>query len=256
MSMTFFRRRVQRQPAWNLQICCGSAWLPLPLPATETKGLAPALEQMLFYKEERRRRKMEGTPGHPNQPIGLHTASKEQVDWERFNLRRVDESDPLRQMDKAVAVSARERASQQVTATAQAARSHATPWEALDRALRATDQILQSGGFRVIVLDLASVAAGAALRVPSATWFRFRRAAQESDAILLLLTGEPCARSSAACVLQCSAGALPRVQGVLAAASCTAEIARQRVAPALGKKAPGRAAGWEASPAWMRAAGR
>ena len=224
-------------------------------PRTETKGLAPALEQMLFYKEERRRRKMEGTPGHPNQPIGLHTASREQVDWERFNLRRVDETDPLRQMDKAVAVSARQRANQQVTTKAQAG-PDATPLQALDRALRATDQILQSGGFRMVVLDLASVTAGAALRVPSATWFRFRRAAQESDAILLLLTAEPCARSSAACVLQCCAGALPEVEGVLAAATRTAEIARQRVAPALSKKAPGRAATWQANPAWMRAAGQ
>ncbi len=229
---------------------CGSSH-----PRTETKGLAPALEQMLFYKDERRRRKMEGTPGHPNQPIGLHTASREQVDWERFNLRRVDESDPLRQMDKAVAASARQRANQPLTVKAQAG-SDRKPWQALDRALRATDQVLQSGGFRIVVLDLASVAAEAALRVPSATWFRFRRAAQESDAILLLLTGEPCARSSAACVLQCSAGSLPKVKGVLVAASRTAEIARQRVAPALGKKAPGRAAAWDASPAWMQAAGR
>ena len=78
-------------------------------PRGETKDLAPALEQMLFYKDERRKRKMEGTPGHPNQPLGLHTASKEQVDWERFNLRRVDESDPLRQMDKLAAMDHRQR---------------------------------------------------------------------------------------------------------------------------------------------------
>ena len=64
---------------------CGSSH-----PRGETKGLAPALEQMLFDKEERRRRKMEGTPGHPNRPLGLHSASQDQVEWERFNLRRVD----------------------------------------------------------------------------------------------------------------------------------------------------------------------
>ena len=234
----------------SLHSGCGSSH-----PRTETKGLAPALEQMLFYKEERRRRKMEGTPGHPNQPLGLHTASQEQVDWERFNLRRVDETDPLRRMDKAVAVSARQRANQQLTAPAQAV-PKAKPLDVLDRAVRATDQVLQSGGFRIVVLDLASVADGAALRIPSATWFRFRRAAQESDAILLLLTGEPCARSSAACVLQCSAGSLPTVQGVLSATPRMAEIARQRTGSAFGKKAPGRAAAWEANSPWMRAVGR
>ncbi len=224
-------------------------------PRGETKDLAPALEQMLFYKEERRRRKLEGTPGHPNQPLGLHTASKEQVDWERFNLRRVDESDPLRQMDQIAAVEARKRAATAAPAAVAPSR-RGTPMDRLSRAIRATDQVLQSGGFRIVVLDLGSTAPEAALRIPSATWFRYRRAAQESDAILLLLTQEPCARSSASCVLECVSGALPRVQGVLQSMERSVEIARQRTAPAFGKKAPGRVASWSADPAYMRAAGR
>ena len=229
---------------------CGSSH-----PRGEMKGLAPALEQMLFLKEERRRRKMEGTPGHPNQPLGLHTASKDQVEWERWNLRKVDETDPLRQMDRQAAEAARIRvASNSSIVTAQP--REPKPWDRLDRALRATDQVLQSGGFRVVVLDLASVEPKQALRIPSATWFRYRRAAQESDAILLLLTREPCARSSAACVLECSAGEPWKIQGVLASAPRQVEIARQRAGPAVGRKAPGRATNWDAAPAWMQAAGR
>jgi len=229
---------------------CGSSH-----PRGETKGLAPALEQMLFYKEERRRRKMKGTPGHPNQPLGLHTASQDQVEWERFNLRRVDETDPLRQMDKQAAEAARVRAASTSPAVTVRVREQKR-WDRLDRALRATDQVLQSGGFHVIVLDLASVAPQEALRIPSATWFRYRRAAQESDAILLLLTREPCARSSASCVLECSVGEPPKIHGVLTAASRIAEVARQRTGPAFGRKAPGRATSWDAAPAWMQAAGR
>ncbi len=238
---------------------CGSSH-----PRGETKGLAPPLEQMLLYKEERRRRKMEGTPGHPNQPLGLHTASQDQVEWERFNLRKVDETDPLRQMDRQAADAARIRAASPSPATVARPREQKS-WDRLDRALRATDQVLQSGGFRVVVLDLASVAPQEALRIPSATWFRYRRAAQESDAILLLLTREPCARSSAACVLKCSIGEPPKVQGVLTNIPRIAEVARQRTGPAYGRKAPGpaygrkapgRATGWEMAPAWMRAAGR
>lgn len=228
---------------------CGSSH-----PRGETKGLAPALEQMLFYKDERRKRKMEGTPGHPNQPLGLHTASQDQVEWERWNLRKVDEADPLRLMDRQAADAARERA-QSKLATAPAKPREQKPWDRLDCALRATDQVLQSGGFRVVVLDLASVEPNDALRIPSATWFRFRRAAQESDAILLLLTREPCARSSAACVLECSARASPRVQGVLMSAPHAAEVARQRTGPAFGRKAPGRATNWDAAPVWMRVVG-
>ena len=229
---------------------CGSSH-----PRGETKGLAPALEQMLLDKEERRRRKMEGTPGHPNQPLGLHAASQEQVDWERFNLRKPDETDPLRRMDRQAADAARLRASAGPPIVL--ARVHERkPWDRLDRALRATDQVLQSGGFRVVVLDLASVDPEQALRIPSATWFRFRRATQDSDALLLLLSKEPCARSSAACVLRCSAAELPDIEGVLASAPRLAEIARQRSGPDLGRKAPGRATAWDAAPAWMQAAGR
>ncbi len=229
---------------------CGSSH-----PRGETKGMAPVLEQMLFYKDERRKRKMEGTPGYPNQPLGLHTASQDQVEWERFNLRRVDETDPLRQMDQRAAEAARLRAASGASPVAARVREQ-KPWDRLDSALRATDQVLQSGGFRIVVMDLASVAPQEAFRIPSATWFRYRRAAQESDAILLLLTKEPCARSSAACVLECAQGEPPKIQGVLTMAARSAEVARQRTGPAFGKKAPGRATEWNASPAWMRAAGR
>ncbi len=78
-------------------------------PRAETKGLAPALERMLFDKEERRRRKMEGTPGCPNQPMGLSETSADQVEWEQFNLRKVDDRDPLRELDRASAEAARRR---------------------------------------------------------------------------------------------------------------------------------------------------
>lgn len=229
---------------------CGSSH-----PRGETKGLAPTLKQMLFDKEERRRRKVESTPGYPNQPLGLYKASQDQVEWERFNLRRVDETDPLRQMNQQAADAARRRVASKSTIVTAHTRDQ-KPWDRLDGALRAADQVLQSGGFRVVVLDLAAVAPQEALRIPSATWFRYRRAAQASDAILLLLTKEPCARSCAACVLECSAGEPPRIQGVLTAALRMAEITRQRPGPACSKKAPARATQWDAAPSWMRAAGR
>ena len=228
---------------------CGS-----PHPRGETKGLAPALEQLLFDKEERRRRKMEGTPGYPNQPLGLHTASQDQVEWERFNFRRVDENDPLRRTDQDAAAAARLRASR--VGVAKVVRKEHGLWDRLDQALRATDQVLQSGGFRVVILDLASIPAEKALRIPSATWWRFQKAAQVSDAILMLLSRQPCARSSAACVLECAIAGPPKVEGVLAGFTMAAATVRQRTGPAAGKKAPGRVTSWEAAPLWMRAAGR
>lgn len=154
-------------------------------PRGETKGLAPALERMLFDKEERRRRKMEGTPGYPNQPIGLSEASGDQIKWEQFNSRKVDDRDPLRRLDRASAEAARQRSA--VTApTISRRETEKKPWAVLDRALRAADQVLQAGGFRVVVLDIASLSpsrrngfspphGGASRRLPSSatrsSWF-------------------------------------------------------------------------------------
>lgn len=73
----------------------------------------------------------------------------------------------------------------------------ASVWTRLDQALRATDLLLQAGGFSAIVLDLGSVAPEFAARVPLATWFRYRAAAERTQASILLLLQHGCAKSSA-----------------------------------------------------------
>jgi recombination protein RecA len=78
------------------------------------------------------------------------------------------------------------------------------PWARLDQALRATDLLLQAGGFSAIVLDLAGVAPEHARRIPLATWFRFRQAAGRTQCSLVVLARESCAQSSAGLVLECA----------------------------------------------------
>ena len=223
-------------------------------PRSENKGLDAALGKMLAEKSEARLVKMEGTPGYPNRKLTLAAAPEEQVAFEHFNVRHADASDPLRQADCRAADEARERAQAPVPVSSPGKKPE-RPWSRLDKAIRVADQILQSGGFHAVVLDLASVPPEQALRIPSATWFRFRRAAQESDAIFLLLTQVACARSSALCVLDCSVGAASLSGNLLHGLSRTAEVARQRLSSPFAKKAPGRAVSWEASSPWMRAAG-
>jgi recombination protein RecA len=225
-------------------------------PRSETKGIDRALEKMLVQKAETRLKKMEETPAYPNQRLSLAAAPEEQVAYEHFNSRRADASDPLRQIDRRAADEVRERAHSPVVVQG-GLRREVKPWSKLDKALRTADQILQAGGFRVVVLDLAFISPDQALRIPSATWYRFSRAAQEGDAILLLLTQEPCARSSAKCVLDCS----PRIGSnessrVFGSMTHAAEVIRQRVANPYGKKAPGRGVEWNSTAPWMRAAGR
>lgn len=80
----------------------------------------------------------------------------------------------------------------------------AKPWAPLDQAIRATDLLLQAGGFSSLVLDLGSTAPEDGLRIPLATWFRFRQAADRTRCSLLVLAQQPLAQSSAAVVLECA----------------------------------------------------
>jgi recombination protein RecA len=76
------------------------------------------------------------------------------------------------------------------------------PWVRIEQALRAADLLLQAGGFSVIVLDMAGITPEHASRVPLATWFRYRAAAERTRASLLLLTQHSCAKSSAELLLR------------------------------------------------------
>jgi hypothetical protein len=61
-----------------------------------------------------------------------------------------------------------------------------TPWTRLDHALRATDLLLSTGGFRVLVLDMADVSAEQTRRVPLAMWYRYRLQAEKLRTLFLL----------------------------------------------------------------------
>jgi recombination protein RecA len=102
----------------------------------------------------------------------------------------------------------------------------------LDQALRATDLLLQAGGFSAIVLDMGSIAPEFALRVPLATWFRYRAAAERTHASVLLLSQHACTKSSAGLVLHCQPSSVdPGSTTVLTGAEHRVEIARERFTP-------------------------
>jgi recombination protein RecA len=90
----------------------------------------------------------------------------------------------------------REHAHKKTSARAQ------KPWQRLEQALRAVDLLLQSGGFASIVFDMGSIAPEHASRIPLATWFRIRSAAERMQICFLLLEQSPCAKNSAALVLR------------------------------------------------------
>ncbi|MGE5055618.1 MAG: hypothetical protein ACM3WP_15780 [Acidobacteriota bacterium] len=75
----------------------------------------------------------------------------------------------------------------------------------LEQLLRATDLLLESGGFGLIVLDLADLPPQSARRIPLTTWFRFRRAVEHKPTILLAIEQQPIAGSCSSLLLQLGA---------------------------------------------------
>ena len=72
----------------------------------------------------------------------------------------------------------------------------------MEQVLRATDLLLESGGFGLIVLDLADLPPQAACRIPLTTWFRFRRAIEHTPTILLAIEPQPIAGSCSSLLVQ------------------------------------------------------
>ena len=111
------------------------------------------------------------------------------------------------------------------------ARLDTKPWKRLDQALRSTDLLLQTGGFAALVLDLGTIAPAEVSRIPLATWFRFRAAADRTRTTIILLTQHPCAQTSAELVLR-TAVQMPEAGTVLTGLAYSVELVRQRFQPA------------------------
>lgn len=132
------------------------------------------------------------------------------------------------------------------------------PLMCVAQALRATDLLLQAGGFSAIVLDLGSIAPEHALRIPLDKWHRYRLATERSQASVLLLTQHACAKSSAGLVLQMlPARALRDETTVFTGLEYRVEVIRERFKPTATnvvplRKPPARTTGatWHGRSAW------
>jgi RecA/RadA recombinase len=67
-----------------------------------------------------------------------------------------------------------------------------------EHALKSTDLLIQAGGFGLVVMDLADTPDKEARRVPLASWFRLRHAAERTDAALVVIERQINARSCSA----------------------------------------------------------
>jgi len=72
----------------------------------------------------------------------------------------------------------------------------------IDHAIKATDLLLQSGGFGLVALDLGDISSQESRRIQLSWWFRFSRAIENTPTALLVISRNPNARSSASLVLE------------------------------------------------------
>ena len=131
------------------------------------------------------------------------------IDLDRFLWVRCGEDSPQKHQntEKANVAPARYRnAAPDALAGGRASRRTSNESEhRLDQVLRATDLLLESGGFGLIVLDLADLPPQSARRIPLTTWFRFRRAVEHKPTMLLAIEQQPIAGSCSSLLLQLGA---------------------------------------------------
>jgi recombination protein RecA len=75
----------------------------------------------------------------------------------------------------------------------------------IEQALRATDLLIQGGGFGLVAVDLGDVSPQTVRYVPLHAWFRFRRAVEDTPTILMLVEQESNAKTCASLVLRLDA---------------------------------------------------
>jgi recombination protein RecA len=72
----------------------------------------------------------------------------------------------------------------------------------LEHAFKATDLLLQGGGFGLVLLDLGDIPAKSAKRIISSWWYRFRRTLEATPSALVVIAEESCVRSCASLALE------------------------------------------------------
>jgi recombination protein RecA len=187
------------------EVYCGSSGRH---PRMESRGMDRAVEKLFRTEGGLLRDKNIGNPGTTNrklaEPIDYTPRCSESVRGRRVEQVSIDRQPAMRGQS----VLHRESS---VAVLSASSYLHSTPgnrsakeiWTSLDRALRATDLLLNAGGFRVIVLDMGDVCPEQVRRVPLATWHRYRLQAEKSQTLFLLLTQTASAQSCASVVLYC-----------------------------------------------------
>jgi RecA/RadA recombinase len=228
-------------------------------------GVTPKTERPASYKFELPEKYLVAPPvkkglhgggfgRHPRQEVkGLSNAVEELLQPEAMAPRCAEPQPRVRSRQEVV-----EPPPLQIQKDLRRSSTPSKPWPRLEQALRSADLLLQAGGFSAIVLDMGSLAPEFVSRVPLATWYRYRAAAERTQSSILLLTQYACSKSSAELVLRLHvAEPICDESTVFSGIRPRVEVLRQRYPPTASnvvsiRKPPRREAGatWHSRTIW------
>jgi recombination protein RecA len=191
---------------------CGK--VPVPVSSSRQGGLLVSIETPQQTGDQHSRNEMramdnvasqafrgKGKSGPYQAGPSLHRKETERVSGDRQHLQRAKVA-PERW---ATRVGEETTVGSLVNSQLPARTATARPQPRLKDALTGVDLLLQAGGFGAIVLDMSDVRSDLIIRIATSHWYRFRLAAEQAQATLILLTQTPCAKSCASLLLHCSA---------------------------------------------------
>jgi recA bacterial DNA recombination protein len=98
----------------------------------------------------------------------------------------------------------------------------------LEQAFKATDMLLQSSGFGLIVVDLSDIPEKIVRNVPISSWFRFSRIVENQPTALVFIEQQPHSTSCAGLVLKLSAAPATFCGKLLTHFNLNADVLRSR----------------------------
>jgi recombination protein RecA len=98
----------------------------------------------------------------------------------------------------------------------------------LEQAFKATDMLLQSGGFGLIVVDLSDLPEKIVRNVPLSSWFRFSRVVENQRTALVFIERQPHATSCAGLVLELTSAPATFSGKLLTSLTLSADVIRTR----------------------------
>ena len=102
-----------------------------------------------------------------------------------------------------------------------------------EHALKAADLLIQGGGFGLVAMDLGDTPPEIARRISLTSWFRLRRAVENTPTVLVIVARQSTAKTCASLMLECARERAMWVGGVCLLQAIRVRVTRRKPGCAL-----------------------